>query len=162
MPTGRLIAYGENGNDQITVDDAITLTAILDGGEGDDDLAGGAGHDLIFGANGNDKVTGAAGNDFLIGDSGADRIVGSAGHDVLVAGSVASHLTRNDLLLIAQQWAANRTADNSTSNDVIDEVLSGFDMLTGSSGADWFIATLNDKVTDFKKNNKDGDVLTLV
>jgi Ca2+-binding RTX toxin-like protein len=161
-PTGRLIAYGNDGNDQITVDDAITLTAILDGGAGDDELAAGAGNDLVFGGIGNDKVTGAAGNDFLIGDSGADRIVGSAGHDVLVAASVASHLTRDDLLLIAQQWAANRIEDNSTSGEAIDEVLSGFDMLTGSSGADWFMATLNDKVTDFKKQNKEGDVLTLV
>lgn len=162
LSTGRLIAYGENGNDQISVDDGIALTAILYGGEGDDELTGGAGHDLIFGGIGSDKVTGGAGNDFLIGDSGADRIVGSAGHDVLVAGSVAAHLTRNDLLLIAQQWAANRTEDSSTSDDVLDEVFSGFDTLTGSSGADWFIATLNDKVTDFKKQNKEGDVLTLV
>ena len=91
-----------------------------------------------------------------------DRVMATAGHDVLVAGSVALHLMRDDLLLIAQEWAANRTEDNSTSGEVIDEVLGGFDMLTGSSGADWFIATLNDKVTDFKKQNKDGDVLTTV
>jgi hypothetical protein len=67
--------------------------------------------------------------------------------------------------MIAQQWAANRTVDNSTADDVLDEVFGGFDSLTGASGADWFIVfivSLNDKVTDFKKNNKDGDVLTLV
>ena len=162
MLTGRLIAYGENGHDQITVHDGIALTAVLYGGDGDDELASGAGNDLVLGGNGNDKVTGAAGNDYLVGGGGADRIVGSAGHDVLVAGNVASHLTRDDLLLIAQQWAANRTADNPTGTEAIDDALSGFDMLTGSSGADWFLATLNDKVTDFKKQNKDGDVLTIV
>jgi hypothetical protein len=80
----------------------------------------------------------------------------------LAASEVASHLTHNDLLMIAQQWAANRTVDNSTADDVLDEVFGGFDSLTGSSGADWFIVSLNDKVTDFKKNNKDGDILTLV
>jgi Ca2+-binding RTX toxin-like protein len=162
MPTGRLIAYGEDGNDTIAVGDGIALTAILDGGEGDDELTAGAGDDLLLGGGGSDWLTGASGNDFLAGGHGADRIVGSAGHDVLVASEVASHLTHNDLLLIAQQWAANRTADSSTSDDVLDEVFGGFDSLTGSSGADWFIVSLSDKVTDFKKNNKDGDVLTLV
>jgi Ca2+-binding RTX toxin-like protein len=162
MPTGRLIAYGEDGNDTISVDEAIALTAILDGGEGDDDLFGGAGNDLLLGGGGSDRLTGAAGNDFLAGGHGADRIVGSAGHDVLVAGEVASHLTHNDLLLIAQQWAANRTVDNSAADNELDEAFGGFDSLTGSSGADWFIVSVSDKVTDFKKNNKDGDVLTLV
>jgi ELWxxDGT repeat protein len=162
MPTGRLIAYGEDGNDQMSIDESIALTAILDGGEGNDDLSGGAGDDLLLGGTGSDWLSGAAGNDFLAGGQGADRIVGSAGHDVLVAGEVASHLTHNDLLLIAQQWAANRTADNSTSEDEVDEVFDGFDILTGSSGADWFIVSLNDKVTDFKKQNKEGDLLTTV
>ena len=80
---------------------------------------------------------------------------------MLVAGEVASHFTPDDLLLIAQQWAVDRTVDDdsamksSTNSE-------GLDKLTGSSGADWFIVSLNDKVTDFKKNNKDGDVLTLV
>jgi hypothetical protein len=162
MPTGRLIAYGEDGNDQISVDEAIALTAILDGGEGNDEIFGGAGDDLLLGGGGSDRLTGAAGNDFLAGGQGTDRIVGSAGHDVLVAGDVASHFTHNDLLLIAQQWAANRTVDNSTADDELDEAFGGLDSLTGSSGADWFIVSVNDKVTDFKKNNKDGDVLTLV
>jgi autotransporter-associated beta strand protein len=161
-PTGRLIAYGEDGNDEITVDDAIMLAAILEGGNGDDELTAGAGDDLLLGGSGSDRLTGASGNDFLAGGQEADRIVGSAGHDVLVAGEVASHLTHDDLLLIAQQWAANRTDDGSTSDDVLDEVFGGFDSLTGSSGADWFIVSVNDKVTDFKKNNNDGDVLTLV
>jgi Ca2+-binding RTX toxin-like protein len=162
MPTGRIIAYGEDGHDEISVDEAIALTAILDGGEGDDELSGGAGDDLLLGGGGSDRLTGAAGNDFLAGGQGTDRIVGSAGHDVLVAGDVASHFTHNDLLLIAQQWAANRTVDNSTADDELDEAFGGLDSLTGSSGADWLIVSVNDKVTDFKKNNKDGDVLTMV
>ena len=47
---------------------------------------------------------------------------------------------------------------------VLDEtsIESGFDMLTGNSGSDWFIINLDDKITDFKKNNKDGDLVTTV
>jgi Ca2+-binding RTX toxin-like protein len=161
-PNGRLIAYGEDGHDEISVNDNLGLSAILYGGEGNDDLSSGSGNDLLFGGNGNDNLTGASGNDFLIGGAGADRIVGASGHDVLVAGEVATHLTPDDLLLIAQQWAIDRTADDDFADDVFDELAEGLDKLTGSSGADWFIVSLNDKVTDFKKNNKDGDVLTLV
>ena len=53
-------------------------------------------------------------------------------------------------------------SDQPPSGEGVDEVLGGFDMLTGSSGADWYIAALNDKVTDYKKQNNDGDVLTTV
>ena len=42
---------------------------------------------------------------------------------------------------------------------ILDE---NYDMLTGSSGADWFIISDGDKITDFKKVNKDGDVVTTV
>jgi Ca2+-binding RTX toxin-like protein len=37
-----------------------------------------------------------------------------------------------------------------------------YDMLTGSSGADWFIINQGDKVTDFKSDNKQGDFLTVL
>jgi Ca2+-binding RTX toxin-like protein len=162
MPTGRLIAYGQDGHDEISAHDNLGLAAILYGGEGNDELTSGSGNDLLLGGNGNDNLTGASGNDFLIGGAGADRIVGASGHDVLVAGEVASYFTPDDLLLIAQQWATNRTAADDFADEVFDELAEGLDKLTGASGADWFIVSLNDKLTDFKKNNKDGDVLTLV
>jgi Ca2+-binding RTX toxin-like protein len=116
----------------------------------------------MFGGDGNDKLTGAAGNDFLIGGNGADRIVGSAGHDILVAGDVDCRFSEDELRLIALQWAANRTTDGDLAEDVIDEASEGLDMLTGSSGADWFIINSGDKVTDFKVQNSEGDVVTTV
>jgi len=71
----------------------------------------------------------------------------------------------NDDMLraISVEWAANKTTDEELSDNVLDEssIESGFDMLTGSSGSDWFIINLSDKITDFKKNNKDGDLVTL-
>jgi Ca2+-binding RTX toxin-like protein len=35
-------------------------------------------------------------------------------------------------------------------------------MLTGSSGADWFIVNQFDKITDFNAQKKDGDLVTWV
>jgi Ca2+-binding RTX toxin-like protein len=154
-------AWGRGGNDRIEIID-LAIDSLLDGGDGDDEIIGAAGRDLILGGDGNDLLTGASGDDFLIGGTGADRIVGSAGHDVLVAGSVACHFTNADLRLIALQWAANRTTDDGLEDEVLDETSDGFDMLTGSSGSDWFIISDGDKVTDFKLQNKDGDLVTTV
>ena len=56
------------------------------------------------------------------------------------------------LRAISAPWAATKTVDDET---VIDADL---DQLTGSSGADWFIISSGDKVTDFKVQKKDGRV----
>ena len=153
-------AWSRAGNDRVELVD-LALTSMLHGGEGNDLLTGGAGDDLIFGGVGDDHLTGAAGNDFLVGGGGSDRIVGSAGHDVLVAGDVAHCFTRAALREISAAWAASKkvgdTVDDGLDEAVIDDA---FDQLTGGSGADWFIVSKGDKVTDFKTQKKDGDVLT--
>jgi len=157
-------SWGRAGNDHIELID-LALMSMLHGGSDNDELIGGAGNDLIFGGAGDDNITGAAGNDMLIGGDGADRIVGSAGHDVLVAGDVACYLTRQALRDIAAAWAAGKSEDSGLVDEVLDEALitGDFDQLTGSSGADWFIVSKDDKVTDFKGlNNKEGDVVTTV
>lgn len=98
-----------------------------------------------------------------IGGKGADRIVGSAGHDILVAGDVANRFTDEALRQISAAWAATKTAEE-TVDDILDEAVidDNVDQLTGSSGADWFIISSGDKVTDFKVQNKDGDLVTVV
>lgn len=108
-------------------------------------------------------MTGGAGNDFLIGGQGADRIVGSAGHDILVAGDAAGHFTEEALRQISAAWVATKTVQEAV-DDILDEAVTdgNFDMLTGGSGDDWFIISSGDKVTDFKSNKRDGDVLTVI
>ena len=45
-------------------------------------------------------------------------------------------------------------------DSVVDE---NYDQLTGASGADWFIISAGDKITDLAKAiRKDGDVITYV
>jgi Ca2+-binding RTX toxin-like protein len=154
-------------------DDTIDLTGLavrsfVDGGQGNDIFTGGSADDVIFGGAGDDTITGAAGNDFLIGGTGKDRIVGSAGHDILVSGDVAANLDLSALRAISQAWAASRTVDEQTVDEILDEtVVNGdSDMLTGSSGADLFIINSGDKITDFNftnpNTNKDGDVVVII
>lgn len=154
--------WGRAGNDVISLID-LALMSLIHGGDGNDLLDGGASSDLIFGGRGDDILVGGAGNDLLLGGMGADRIVGSAGHDILVAGDVPSRFTDAALREISAAWAATKTV-NEEEDDVLDEAAidASFDMLTGGSGADWFIIGDGDRITDLKKLNKDGDVVTVL
>ncbi len=162
---GRVIVYGMAGRDNIRLTGTVNLEA--HGGDGDDTITGGAGHDVIWGDQGNDSLTGSAGNDVLVGGSGSDRLVGSAGHDLLISGQLMGDHNGGAydyaaLRAIANSWAANWSVDSdleSTSGDVLDESGSA-EQLTGSSGHDWFILGSTDKITDIKSTTKDGDKIT--
>jgi uncharacterized delta-60 repeat protein/CSLREA domain-containing protein len=164
---GHIIVYGQGGNDAIVVNGNVN--AELHGGGGNDTLTGGAGDDVIWGDGGDDVITGSAGNDVLIGGAGSDRLVGSAGHDLLISGELTG--THNGgaydyaaLRAISDAWAALWTPDtdlSSANDDVLDEAGSS-DMLTGSSGHDWFIIGSTDRITDANSVIKDGDKITYV
>jgi Ca2+-binding RTX toxin-like protein len=179
------VVLGGDGNDRIYGEAG---SDVIDGGSGDDDidggdaadiLIGGDGNDVILGRAGNDDITGSAGHDVLVGGFGADRIVGSSGNDILIAGeltgthqstNVATHYNGQsysfDLLrAIGQAWALAAIQDSDLAaggndDDIIDEAISAEkDLLTGASGADWFILNLaNDRITDLKLSQ--GDKLT--
>jgi Ca2+-binding RTX toxin-like protein len=76
MPNNITISGG-NGNDNIY------------GGAGNQTLNGDAGNDRIYGGSGNDRINGGEGNDSLYGQAGNDTIIGGAGggYDYLVGGS---------------------------------------------------------------------------
>ena len=59
---------------------------LLTGGDGDDDLVGGANNDTLLGVGGVDILSGGAGNDTLDGGTGNDTLNGDAGNDTLIGG----------------------------------------------------------------------------
>jgi len=110
----------------------------------------------------------------LVGGSGSDRLVGSAGHDILISGELTGQHNENTasegdydyavLRAISTSWAAEQPViDSDLANpngeeaDVLDD---NTDMLTGSSGHDWFIIGTGDKITDSNSATKDGDIIT--
>lgn len=97
-------------------------------------------------------------------DGGIVRIVGSAGHDILMAGDVGCHFNSEALRRISAAWAATRTPDQDVVDEILDEAVidADGDMLTGSSGTDWFIVGNNDKITDLEPQKSDGDTMTVV
>ena len=59
----------------------------MNGGIGNDTVAGDAGNDAIVGGDGNDALSGGDGNDKLLGDAGNDTIEGGDGNDFLHGGA---------------------------------------------------------------------------
>ena len=74
---------GGNGNDELL---GGAGRDTLTGGNGNDELDGGAGDGRLFGGNGNDLLIGGLGDDVFQGDNGNDRYTGGAGADMILLG----------------------------------------------------------------------------
>lgn len=85
--TTEIVAFGGNGNDTISLDNAVLPPAQLFGGNGNDVLTGGSGADQLFGGNGNDTLNGGDGNDILNGGHGNDTVIGGKGTDTAFLGA---------------------------------------------------------------------------
>jgi Ca2+-binding RTX toxin-like protein len=146
-PNDGLAVNGLGGNDAISAAalaaQAITLT--LDGGAGDDTIAGARGVEAAFGGDGNDSIDGNGGNDaaFLgAGDDtfvwdpgdGSDVVEGQDGFDtMLFNGANASEqvdLSANGNRLKFFRTQANITMDTAGVERVDFNALGGADLIT--------------------------------
>jgi hypothetical protein len=81
---------GGLGNDSIAGSD---FDDSIDGGSGNDTIQGGLGKDTLLGGSGNDGISGQAGDDSLFGGDGNDTLLGGIGTDKLFGDN------GNDLLI---------------------------------------------------------------
>jgi Ca2+-binding RTX toxin-like protein len=157
----RILAYGMGGNDQITVQNGITKNAFLDGGDGNDTVVGGYGHDVVFGGAGADNVGGNRGRDMLFGGTGADSVSGGADSDLLIGGTTAHDADEVALRRIFLEWTSSRSYTQRVNNlrtgangvpvlnasTVFND--NAVDRLAGGGSSDWFWAnTPQDILTD--------------
>src|SRR3546814_789873 len=94
----------------------------IQGGDGNNSIAGLAGGDLIDGGGGSDTIAGGDGDDTLAGGQGDDNVSGDAGNDTIIYGAgddndVIDGGTGFDTLKVTQA--------TSTSNDNINVALAG-------------------------------------
>jgi Ca2+-binding RTX toxin-like protein len=164
MVTGRLVIYGQGGNDTISIDDHLTLPRLVYGGDGNDSISGGNGNGVQLGGNGDDTLSTGNGRDVLIGGTGADTLKGGNGDDILIAGPTtydavtaanqaglcaiekewnrgdASYTTRISHLTGATSGGLNGSSKLTTTGagrTVLDDTSK--DTLTGGLGQDWFL-----------------------
>lgn len=74
----KIVVNALDGNDKVTVANAITRNCEIQGGTGNDTLRGGGGTDALLGQDGNDNLEGGSKNDYLDGGPGSDRVDYSA------------------------------------------------------------------------------------
>ncbi len=76
-----LVLNCNGGNDQFSASGNLAplIQITVDGGAGDDILAGSNGADVLIGGDDNDTISGGQGNDMLIGGNGDDTIVWNPG-----------------------------------------------------------------------------------
>jgi Ca2+-binding RTX toxin-like protein len=156
-----------------TGDDEITSSArgreTLIGGDGNDEIRGGAGHSLIqddsgndtlFGNGGNDRIFGGRGkdllrghdgNDYLYGGPGFDKLFGHAGNDILAG-------DQEDILGFSDEPApptvvGNDELDGGGGNDTLLAHF-GEDTLKGGSGTDVFDAREDDDELDDRQGGE--------
>jgi RTX calcium-binding nonapeptide repeat (4 copies) len=88
----RIAVRARPGDDLVRVDESNgvftdTISTTIDGGPGDDTLAGGSGAVTLRGGPGDDNLVGGSGAETLRGGAGADLIDGNRGNDVAFMGS---------------------------------------------------------------------------
>ena len=118
------------------------LSGAVYGGDGDDELLGGAGNEVFNGEEGDDSLLGGAGDDVLDGGRGDDSLDGGSGFDVVTFRSYHMGVSVN----LAEGWAR---APGSTDTIAGVEAVSGSyyaDQITGSGTADTLDGDLGDDV----------------
>lgn len=130
---GALNATGDDGDNQIT---GTSGANILIGGDGNDLLTGQAGTDDLQGGAGNDTLRGGADADVLGGGAGNDIMAGQGGHDELEGGD------------------GNDTMAGHAGDDILLGGL-GRDLLVGGVGSDVFIyEALAETSTDLAQSDR--------
>lgn len=174
-PFARIVVYGLAGDDEIELDDIRTQAWIF-GGDGDDELKGGAGSNLLLGGAGSDRIEARGGRDLVIGGSGADRLQGGRGEDILIAGTTDYDTNDVALAAILDQWTLpevdylTRIANLKDSSFAysLDGTMvhddGDSDKLQGGQGLDWYFAhTIGNKRDKDKVDGaKRGEVITAI
>src|SRR5215468_8518275 len=128
--TSLIQAFGQKGNDTITLNEAngALPSANLFGGAGNDTLTGGSGNDQLFGQSGNDTLLGKGGNGLLFGGADNDTLTGGDGDDQVFGES------GNDRMI----WNPGDDTDlneGGAGNDTVE--------VNGGNGSEVFTATPN-------------------
>ena len=138
------------GTDTITEVENVAGGAgddIIVGDEFDNVLEGGAGNDTITAGDGNDTLVGGEGNDFLYAGDGDDTVDAGAGDDTIVAGAGGGDDTYiggegNDTITYtstSEGITVDLAAGTATGVEIDSDTLSGIENVVGGDGDDTII-----------------------
>ncbi|HEV2968654.1 MAG TPA: hypothetical protein VGY55_01620, partial [Pirellulales bacterium] len=175
--TGRIVAYGQAGNNVIMVSPAITLPTFLYAGPGSDTLIGGSGDNVLVGGGGADVLIGGTGHNVLIAGSGPSKLystrlgalVGATSGSILIGGTTDFDHNDTALAAIMHEWgssdsyatrvskikAGSLTAPGVALTSTTVHSTKAVDQLYASTGWDWFLApSLTDQILGIDPHKK--------
>jgi large repetitive protein len=175
--SGRIVAYGQSGNNVIMVSPAITLPAFLYAGPGSDTLIGGSGDNVLVGGGGADTLIGGTGHNVLIAGSGPSKLystrlgalVGSTSGSILIGGTTDFDHNDTALAAIMHEWGSSDsyatrvtkiktgslTAPGVALTSTTVHATKAVDQLYASTGWDWFLApSLTDQLLGLDPHKK--------
>jgi hypothetical protein len=178
---GRLLVYGNGGNDALQLTGGLAVPALLLGGDGNDvlDASGSFANNVLVGGAGADALTGGGGRDLLIGGLGADTLRGGGGDDILIGGYTDYDANVTALLAFVKEWGRT-DADYNTRVKHLGGSLGGglngsyslnatrvhddnaIDGLFGEAGLDWFFTSKTGKNKDKVNDPSTGEVDTAI
>jgi hypothetical protein len=178
---GRLVAYGNAGDDRISVAKngnkmlAVSAYLFADGGNDTLDVSGSAGNNVLVGSAGNDTLSGGGGRDILIGGAGTDQLKAGSGGDILIGESTDYDSNIVALTALLAEWSGG-SSYNVRINHLSGQAggLNGpyvltnatvhsdgvSDQLFGGAGQEWFFAQLTGVNADTIKKQDAGEVVT--
>jgi hypothetical protein len=116
LPTGRVVVYGQAGNDVIWVNGPVKQSTWLFGGTGNDVLVSGEGDNVLVGDDGDDVLVGRGRRDLLIGGRGRDVLLGLGGQALLIGDATAFDHDEIALGSIMAEWSSNRSRAERIAN----------------------------------------------
>jgi Ca2+-binding RTX toxin-like protein len=148
---------GNGGDDTLSIDRNVKLTATIIGGDGNDFCMGGGGRNVLTGERGNDTLIGGDGNDYLWGMDGDDTLDGRRGSDVMYGMNGRDEVTyalfapRTENLRLAPSGRAESGATGER-----DTIATDVEIVTGGNGNDLLLGTANN---DFLRGGLGKDTL---
>lgn len=156
---------GLGGDDKIVISNRIKINAIIDAGEGNDNIATGSGSSILLGGAGDDTLYGGDSRDILVGGDGSDFLIGGGDDDILIGARTSfdektpifvhmlkvwnsddSYEVRVKSLYNGSEGTPPLTKQNVDSDGSLDN-------LAGNSGEDWFLtAGQPTKIEDQQKD----------
>jgi hypothetical protein len=156
----RIEVFGQGGDDNIQIEDSVTLPALVLCGDGSNFVRTGGGPAVVVAGGGDDVIDGGTGRNVLIGGRGRAHLKAGPRGDVLVAGWTDYDADLGALRAILREWTApdvdypDRVArlsgqQGGKSSSAVPTALltpahvhhaQGIDILEGGPNRDWFLA----------------------
>ena len=86
-PTGRIVVYGQAGDDTIVLANSLTVNASVIAGDGNDIVQAGGGNTIVTLGSGNDTVQLGNGNNVVVTGNGTDNLQAGNGNNTVTLGN---------------------------------------------------------------------------